>query len=119
MQFEEVPDCFLTSPYFNPNIVKYEYNPQRAKDILESQGYQLKEDGYYWRDGEILELELITAPRMGFERVAELIGRQLGEVGIKVSIRSLESKTLDYRVMNQQFDLAISGHGGIGGDHES
>ncbi|MGB2841474.1 MAG: ABC transporter substrate-binding protein [Halobacteriota archaeon] len=105
-----------TSPYFNPNIVKYEYNPQRAKDILESQGYQLKEDGYYWRDGEILELELITAPRMGFERVAELIGRQLGEVGIKVSIRSLESKTLDYRVMNQQFDLAISGHGGIGGD---
>lgn len=109
----------LLSPnslYYNPNIVKYEYNPQRAKDIFESMGYQLKEDGYYWKDGKILELELITAPRMGFERVAEIIGRQLGKVGIKVSVRSLESKTLDYRVMNQQFDLAISGHGGIGGD---
>ncbi|MBA7541749.1 hypothetical protein ES705_34065 [subsurface metagenome] len=79
-------------------------------------GYQLKEDGYYWRDGEILELELIMAPRMGFERIAEIIARQLEGVGIKVNVRSLESKTLDYRVMNRQFDLAISGHGGIGGD---
>ena len=104
------------SPYYNPNIVKYEYNPQRAKDILESQGYQLKEDGYYWKEGEILELELITAPRMGFERVAEIIARQLEKAGIKVSVRSLEWKTLDSRVISQQFDLAISGHGGIGGD---
>ena len=104
------------SPYYNQDIIKYEYNPERAKDILESMGYQLKEDGYYWRDGEILELELITAPRMGFERIAEIIARQLEGVGIKVNVRSLESKTLDYRVMNQQFDLAISGHGGIGGD---
>ena len=105
-----------TSPYYNPDLVTYDYNPQRAKGILESMGYQLKEDGYYWKEGKILELELITAPRMGFERVAEIIARQLEEVGIKVSIRSLESKTLDYRVMNQQFDVAISGHGGISGD---
>ncbi|RJS73408.1 ABC transporter substrate-binding protein [Methanophagales archaeon] len=104
------------TPYYNPNIVKYEYNPQRAKDILESQGYQLKEDGYYWKEGETLELELITAPRFGFERVAEIIARQLGEAGIKVSVRSLEWKTLDSRVISQQFDLAVSGHGGIGGD---
>ena len=97
-----------TSSYYNPDIVTYEYDPERAKDILESMGYG--------QNGEILELELITAPRMGFERVAEIIARQLEAVGIKVNIRSLESKTLDYRVMNQQFDLAISGHGGIGGD---
>jgi peptide/nickel transport system substrate-binding protein len=105
-----------TSPYYNPDIVTHDYNPQRAKDLLESRGYQLKDDGYYWKDGNMLELELITAPRMGFERVAEIIARQLGEVGIKANIRSLEWKTLDYRLMNQQFDVAISGHGGISGD---
>jgi peptide/nickel transport system substrate-binding protein len=105
-----------TSPYYNPEIVTYDYNPQRAKDILESRGYQLKDDGYYWKDGKLLELELITAPRFGFERVAEIIARQLEEVGIKVNVRSLEWKTLDSRVINRQFDVAISGHGGIGGD---
>ena len=97
-----------TSPYYNPDVSYYEYDPERAKAILESMGYG--------QDGEILELELITAPRMGFERVAEIIARHLEDVGIKVNVRSLESKTLDYRVINQQFDLAISGHGGIGGD---
>ncbi|HDS46192.1 MAG TPA: ABC transporter substrate-binding protein [Methanomicrobia archaeon] len=105
-----------TSPYYNPDIVTYDYNPERAKDLLESMGYQLKDDGYYWKDEEMLELELITTPQMGFERVAEIMAQQLEEVGIKVNIRSLESKTLDSRVINRQFDVAINGHGGIGGD---
>ena len=105
-----------TTPYYNPNIPYYEYDPERAKDILEDQGYQLKEDGYYWKDGEVLELELITASRFGFERVAEIIARQLEDIGIKVNLRSLEWKTLDSRVITRQFDLAVSGHGGIGGD---
>jgi peptide/nickel transport system substrate-binding protein len=105
-----------TSPYYNPDIVTYDYNPERAKDILESMGYQLKDDGYYWKDKEMLELELITSPQMGFERVAEIIAQQLEEVGIKVNVRSLESKTLDSRVISRQFDVAINGHGGISGD---
>ncbi|MFZ2072019.1 MAG: ABC transporter substrate-binding protein [Halobacteriota archaeon] len=105
-----------TSPYYNPDIVTYDYNPERAKDLLESMGYQLKDDGYYWKDKELLELELITSPQMGFERVAEIMAQQLEEVGIKVNVRSLESKTLDSRVITRQFDLAINGHGGIGGD---
>lgn len=105
-----------TSPYYNPDIATYDYNPERAKDLLESMGYQLKDDGYYWKDKELLELELITAPQMGFERVAEIMAQQLEEVGIKVNVRSLESKTLDSRVITRQFDLAINGHGGIGGD---
>jgi peptide/nickel transport system substrate-binding protein len=105
-----------SSPYYNPDIVTYEYNPERAKAILESMGYQLKDDGYYWKDGNLLELELITAPRMGFERVAEIIAQQLEDVGIKANVRSLEWNTLDSRVISRQFDVAISGHGGISGD---
>ncbi len=105
-----------TSPYYNPDIAMYEFSPGHAKEILETMGYELDEDGYYEKDGEVLELELLTAPRMGFERVAEIIGRQLKDLGIKVNVRSLEWKTLDYRIINREFDLAVSGHGGIGGD---
>lgn len=103
------------TPWYNPAVITYDYNPKVAKDILESLGYRMKE-GYYWKDGEMLELELLTTSQMGFDRDAEIIARQLKEVGIKVNGRSVESKTLDSKVLSQQFDLAISGHGGVGGD---
>jgi peptide/nickel transport system substrate-binding protein len=48
-----------------------------------------------------------------------MIKAQLEKTGIKVNLHSLEAKTLDSRVGEWKFDLALSGHGGLGGDPES
>lgn len=50
------------------------------------------------------------------EAIGELIRKQLDKAGIKVTLRSVDSKTLDSLVNGWQFDLALSGHGGLGGD---
>ncbi|KUK36763.1 MAG: Glutathione ABC transport system substrate protein GsiD [Thermacetogenium phaeum] len=105
------------SPWYNPEAEQYRYSPTKAQEIMESLGY-VKKDGYYQKDGKVLELELLVAGGTGSpgEREGEMIEQQLEKVGIKVNLRSVESKTRDNLVNEWKFDLALSGHGGIGGD---
>lgn len=39
-------------PYNNPDIEKYEYDPEKAKSLLEENGWVMGSDGYYEKDGE-------------------------------------------------------------------
>ncbi|NOR48210.1 MAG: hypothetical protein GQ533_09245, partial [Methanosarcinaceae archaeon] len=50
------------------------------------------------------------------DRDGEILKNQLEKVGIEVDLISLETKIVDQKVINWEFDLAISGHGLIGGD---
>ncbi|MBE0466390.1 MAG: ABC transporter substrate-binding protein [Candidatus Desulforudis sp.] len=107
------------SEWFAPQAHQYPYDPARAAALLEGSGYR-KEGAFYARDGKTLELELIYsgggAGSTNFTRDAELLKQQLERTGIKVNLRSMEAKTVDDRVLNWNFDLAVSGHGGLGGD---
>jgi len=99
--------------WYNPNIEQYSYSPAKTQAILESMGYNRKNE-YYWKNGKKLTLELLTSPQ--FVRVAELISQQLEKVGITIKVRILDSKSLDIRVKGWKFDLAVSGHGALSGD---
>lgn len=111
------------SKWYNPMVQAYSYDPGRAEEMLTRLGY-VRRGAYREKDGRVLELELLVrggSPMVGGspgEREGEMIKAQLEGVGIKVNLRSLEAKTLDNRVANWQFDLALSGHGGLGGDPE-
>ena len=50
------------------------------------------------------------------DRDGEVIKQQLQKVGIQVDLVNLEQTAADSRVRNWDFDLAVSGHGGIAGD---
>ncbi|MFZ5651047.1 MAG: ABC transporter substrate-binding protein [Bacillota bacterium] len=110
------------SPWFNTAVNnKYSYSPERAAEILTGMGY-IKKGGYFEKDGKVLEVELLVSgggigvPGAPREREGEMIKAQLEKTGIKVNLHSLEAKTLDSRVGEWKFDLALSGHGGMGGD---
>jgi len=101
--------------WYNPDQKEYSYQPATAAQLLEEMGYARDENGQYYAiegypDG--IEL-LITADT---ERQGELIKKHLEDAGIKINLRSVDSKTLDNLVMEWKFDLALSGHGGLGGD---
>jgi len=99
-----------TSDWHNPDTPQYEYDPAKAKQLLEAQGYKL-EDGYFTKDGRLLEIELLTTS--DFKEVGQFVKQQLEEVGMKIDFRTLEAKTVDAKVGAWDFDLSIYGHGAL------
>jgi len=99
-----------TSDWYYPDTPQYEYDPARAKQLLEGLNYTLEND-YFTKDGEELELELIAAAE--FEEVGQFVKDQLEAVGIKIDFSTLEAKTVDAKVEAWDFDLSIYGHGGL------
>jgi peptide/nickel transport system substrate-binding protein len=99
-----------TSDWYNPDTPQYEYDPAKAKQLLEGLGYQM-EGGYFTKDGKELSLELIAAA--DFKEVGQFIKQQLEEVGIKIDFRTMEGKMVDAKVGAWDFDLSIYGHGAL------
>lgn len=113
------------SPWYNSGLKNnYPHSPEKAMEILTGLGYA-KNGGYFEKNGRVLELELLISggatgvPGAPGEREGEMIKGQLEKAGIKVNLRSLEAKVLDSRVGDWKFDLALSGHGGMGGDPDA
>jgi len=91
--------------WYNPDVEEYQHSPDKARELLDDMGY----------NGEAIEL-LTKGGSVEYERIAELIKEDLEEVGINVDLRAMDSKTVDSKVGDWEFDLAVSGHGGAIGD---
>jgi len=110
------PGLFASdNDWYNPNQEQYSYDPQKSGQMMQDLGYE-KKDGseYYSKGGQTLEIELLVTSST--ERQGELISSYLKSAGFSVNLRSVDSKPLDSLVGEWQFDLALSGHGGLGGD---
>jgi peptide/nickel transport system substrate-binding protein len=106
---------------YNPTTPTYPFNPDRARSLIEAMGYQKGADGFYQKDGQPLKIELLSsnitvAGQSVADRDGEVIKKQLEQAGILVDLVNLEQATTDSRVKNWEFDLAVSGHGGVSGD---
>ncbi|MFQ6112224.1 MAG: ABC transporter substrate-binding protein, partial [Nitrospinota bacterium] len=97
------------SPWYAPPVRTYPYAPERARGLL-------KELGLGAGAGGRVELELLTT--RPFRRVAQLLKSQLLRVGISLTLTGLDGAALASRVLKWDFDLALMGHGGMGGDPE-
>jgi peptide/nickel transport system substrate-binding protein len=108
------------SVWASPDVPNYPYNPDKAKEMISTLGY-VWEDGVFTKDGKPLELQVLVSMigvggQPAPDRDGEILKNQLEKVGIRVDLTSLDTKVVDTKVINWDFDLAISGHGGIGGD---
>jgi peptide/nickel transport system substrate-binding protein len=100
-----------TSVWYNPDTPQYEYDPAKARQLIEELGYNRLDNGYFARDGQLLKLSLIAAA--DYKDLGQFITQQLEQVGIDIDFQTLEGKTIDARVGAWDFDLSIYGHGGI------
>jgi peptide/nickel transport system substrate-binding protein len=101
------------NPLYNPEIEQYEYNPEKARQLLEGLGYVLNDDGYFTKDGKVLELDLISQTAHGFKDVAQFIKDALEDVGIKINLTIMQGSSVDAKVEAWDFELSIYGHGGL------
>jgi peptide/nickel transport system substrate-binding protein len=107
-----------TGPYkhgtwaYNGNVKIYNYNPRKARELLSEAGWSdAKGDGILEKDGRPFVFEIVT--NQGNEtrqKCAEIIQRQLAEVGIKVKIRILEWAAFVNDFINKRrFEAVILG----------
>ena len=101
--------------WYNPDQPEYAFNVEQAEMLLESAGWEDTDgDGIRDRDGKKLSFTLSVGSDE--VRFGEVLKDRLGNVGIDIQVRALESKSRDANLKKGDFELIIAGYGGWGGD---
>ncbi len=86
-----------------------EYNPKRAKEVLELAGWELNY-GVWQKDGISIELKLVVNTENETRvKVAKAIKEQLEDIGIKVNISEVYKNTYDLYLKNKNYDIILTG----------
>lgn len=96
-----------------------EYDPEGAKQLLESCGLVMGSDGYYdFADGTDFVLNLQTfsaASDMGADKSAELLMMYFNKVGIKTTYKPVDRSVLDNMTISNDHEAIIYPVAGAGG----
>ena len=79
-------------------VNRYEYNPEKAKKLLEESGY-----------GEGLHVTITSASIYFFEKIATVMQRYLEEIGITSEIEILEANAARAKYPIGDFDIGVMG----------
>ncbi|MEN6620405.1 MAG: peptide-binding protein [Smithella sp.] len=97
---------------YNGNVKIYNFNPQKAKELLGEAGWNdINGDGILEKNGKPFIFELVLSQgNETRQKCAEIIQRQLAEVGIIVKIRILEwAAFINDFINKRRFDAVILG----------
>ncbi|WTW98994.1 ABC transporter substrate-binding protein [Streptomycetaceae bacterium NBC_01309] len=95
-----VPATSFMGDVVPDNLNKYEYNPQKAKDLLAQAG---------WDSSKPVELEWVPGQR-DRDTTATIVQSQLQEVGVKVELKQVQAAQL-LESYTGGYDLAMFGGG--------
>lgn len=107
-----------TGPYvpntwpYNPDVKKYEYNPEKAKKLLIDAGWEDTDgDGILDKDGRPFEFTILTNMGNALRKnTATIIQWRLKKIGIEVKIRALEwSAFINHFIDKRRFQVIILG----------
>ena len=87
------------SIYYNDEVTKYEYDPEKAKSTFEGKGYNVT---------------LLIADSGDDVNVGEIIKNNLIAAGINVDVVSYDSATRDNMIYDGNYEFALVGNGGWG-----
>lgn len=97
-----------TLPGFDPGLQELElqYDLEAARALLQEAGFS-EVDGGWERNGDPLELRLLTFTRAPNQDVATVVQNQLSELGIPVEIQQFDAPTAAKAAREGEFDLLL------------
>ncbi|OQX71255.1 hypothetical protein B6D52_02090 [Candidatus Parcubacteria bacterium 4484_255] len=98
-----------TSKLINPNIKKYEYNPQLAQEILKNAGWENNKKGFLEKNGDILELSLTTIKETDFSKIATLLQQSWQKANIKIKLISIPAEQIQEVIKTRNFQIFLYG----------
>ena len=98
----------------NPNVEKYDFNLDRAKQLLQDAGYQLQGGQLMGKDGQPVKLQVLyptsSAPRA---KIATYLQQQYKQLGIDVEVKGLDFNAFTDQVNKKKdFDISLATYGG-------
>jgi peptide/nickel transport system substrate-binding protein len=94
-------NCWVTPWTLSPNITTYEYDPDKARDLLAEAGW----------DGSVTYKVLLGTGRPDRERMTLILQQNLADVGITVEVETMEGGTALEMLSKGEGDMGIVGHG--------
>lgn len=88
----------------------YDYDPERAIEILEEAGWTRGADGIFQKDGQPLEFTLEIAPRETWTRTAQIAQGMFEDIGVRIDIQGYELGTLLERLKAGEQQANLMGY---------
>ncbi len=86
--------------YYNENVKKYKYDLKKSKSLIK----------------DSVDVGLLCENKPEEIKLAELIKADLAKIGINITIKSVDMKVRDQYVREGNYEIALIGNGGWGGD---
>ncbi|MGP6189791.1 MAG: ABC transporter substrate-binding protein [Vulcanimicrobiaceae bacterium] len=99
--------------WYNPNVQKYPYDPDRARALLDAAGWKVSADGVRRKGGTRLSFELLVNQGSAFV-IDEILAYQadMRAIGIDVAVRQLDFPSLANRTYAGKYDMVADARGG-------
>jgi len=96
---------------------RYDYNPEKAQELIKEAGWEKQDDGSWEKDDEKLKVSLISTQFPALIRSSELIKKQWEEIGVQVEVSNLElSSILQNFIKPREYQALLFGQEYFGND---
>ena len=102
------PDC----RGFDPTLENFDYDPEKAGELLDDLGWVMGSDGFRYKDGEKLEFVLRSSSAATVLMTTEVVQQMLADVGIDSEIYMTESAAFNQDMRSENFEIGYWGLGG-------
>jgi len=98
-----------SSPYHDPGVAAFAYDPERARRMLDDAGWRVGADGIRVKDGRRFTFTMLNrAGSTDRIAIAQVIQAQLKDVGVAVDFETLESAAWTQRWRSEQWEALVS-----------
>jgi len=95
---------------YNPGARQYEFNPNKARQLLDDAGWKPGPDGVRTKNGQQLKYTLWTSAGNKIrEAIVTISQQQLLEVGVSVDLQFQDFAAMINRINKLDYDLFVSG----------
>lgn len=98
---------------YNPDVARYDYDMNKAKQALKDAGYAPGADGILRKDGKPLELKLLFGPNSNKvrEQIAAIVQQSFKQLGVAVEVTGMEFNAFLAALKNDQteWDMTVLG----------
>jgi peptide/nickel transport system substrate-binding protein len=98
-----------TSPYHNAGVMKYDYDPVMAAQLLDDAGWVMGSDGIRAKDGEKLSFTLITRSDSDRTLLCQAIQALLKPLGVDVKVEAMEALAFTNQWRTGDWEAVMSG----------